>query len=656
MSAKNVFILRMIYVKCIIYKHIIQYAILKRNINPIIQSIYMLCIKVEKLNVFEIDIDEKTVESINDVISIPFKDKFILFSNSKKILCLSKKNINTVKNISPKERLKILKNTFYDKIVLGIDVSDKCNFDCKYCSAGKKNYPNINIDSVINAIDYIVNNFKNKKISIEIGCYAEPTQNIYNLKRVIDHIKKYSNKDKNRIHVSMITNGYFSKSIAKYISEENYINNIIISFDGPPEIQTYTRPLITKENSNNIIEKNILYIANKQTKDFGINSVVTRFSLGKERYIFRYLIDNSIKNIYLSRIINIGNAQHNKDLQINYKDFYKFSNRMRELGSFFNVYIDDGYTHKLGNLLSSHCALFSHIYLSPNRILSHCPLFNPLHYDINNFKDIIGGKYDNDKIYLNNNFDDIWIKENSKCLSCDYFFLCGGGCPLRNLKENKDINIPDERHCNGIKTGIKEFLFYLTQRYLIKKKPYFLRENDGLHFSTIYSDFKLSENSIVKSSLIILNKNSNFDDIKEKIINEWNSNPKDFLIFFISVREKKEKIGNKILNFLDELSKKNIPFIISRPIPRCLFYSFDDFEKLKKFNNPESIYNSFEFYEVQNNGKIKFFDGSYGKNIEEYEDRNDIKNDFLNKKHDFIPDECKKCIYFKNDLCKMYNL
>ena len=530
--------------------------------------------------------------------------------------------------------------------------------NCIYCySNGGDIKQSITLEKAKKLIDFysnIINHYDKKKYFSKILIFSssgEPTLKFNEMKSITSYAKSKINGIK--IHVD--SNGLFSNDVLKW-SIKN-LDSIGISLDGPSEIQSKTRPSGIK-NSIRIIENNIKSIL-KYNKKLTINSVFTKYSYGKELEIIRYFLDLGVRNIFIGPLEKEGRCTDKlyKELKLSDKDFFKSFIKIKELGDIFKFNISTKPLAFSNPNIINYCSANT-LALLPTNEISICSKYTNINEPIL-YKNLIIGSIKKDSVKLSdekiqriNNR----IKNYSKCLSCDYFFLCGGGCPLRNLKENKDINIPDERHCNFLKGFYKIYFFYLTQRYLIKKKPYFLRENDGLHFSTIYSDFKLSENSIVKSSLIILNKNSNFDDIKEKIINEWNSNPKDFLIFFISVREKKEKIGNKILNFLDELSKKNIPFIISRPIPRCLFYSFDDFEKLKKFNNPESIYNSFEFYEVQNNGKIKFFDGSYGKNIEEYEDRNDIKNDFLNKKHDFIPDECKKCIYFKNDLCKMYNL
>lgn len=188
---------------------------------------------------------------------------------------------NRVKEIvhSADELLEFYLNDNMQMITL--QMTQQCNFRCEYCpySGGYVNREHSNkkmsLSIAFKGIDFIINHSKNSK-SIAIGFYGgEPLIEFKAIKKCIEYAEKKA--EGKIVHFTMTTNGsLLNDEIIEFLSEHNV--NLIISLDGPEEIQNIHRKLaINNKGSFEKVIKNIINLKERYPDFFAkikFNSVI----------------------------------------------------------------------------------------------------------------------------------------------------------------------------------------------------------------------------------------------------------------------------------------------------------------------------------------------------------------------------------------------
>lgn len=220
-----------------------------------------------------------TSKSINDFLDNK-KDKKNLKNSEKKFVSLLKSE-KYLKNKYEKIQFDLL-DDFQNKFRLTEDsikkltivLNQKCNFNCKYCLycdsyKQRKNLDNtsMKIETAKKAIDFYLKhskNIKHKNITIYGG---EPLLDFEKLSKLIKYArKKYNSKD---LRINLTSNGYLiNKKIINFFNENKIFLNI--SFDGPKEIHDKYRVTKNKNETFEIVLKNILKIKKYFPKYFNI--------------------------------------------------------------------------------------------------------------------------------------------------------------------------------------------------------------------------------------------------------------------------------------------------------------------------------------------------------------------------------------------------
>jgi uncharacterized protein len=123
---------------------------------------------------------------------------------------------------------------------LGLEVTQNCNFRCKYCVYGecyssRRNHKNRNMDwpTALNAIKIFMQH-SSKAERKNIGFWGgEPLLKFDLIKKVVNYVKKqYPDED---IHYSFTTNGsLFNDENIEFLIKNNF--HILVSLDGPKHI------------------------------------------------------------------------------------------------------------------------------------------------------------------------------------------------------------------------------------------------------------------------------------------------------------------------------------------------------------------------------------------------------------------------------------
>lgn len=322
---------------------------------------------------------------------------------------------------------------------LSINISDDCQLRCDYCylAAGEQKIINLMsfemgkdiFDSYMNFLynEYTKDILKKQNIWISFFGGAEPTFNKKVFLKLVDYILDYAKREELNIKLSITTNGYFDKEVCVFISQK--FSNILISLDGPEEIQNMHRKTSSGKGSFEQILENAKYLYQNNNVNFRVTiSRKTYKKLDKILDFYKYNFPKS--NIIVGKVADIGRASVNRiscgndindyiyEMIIKYKDCLHFS--MIEKKD-----VDNIKTCYCGAVTGRH-----YIVSSDNTIKCCSHLDEEEYFKIGKIEDGCF-RLDKEKItYLKERFD---VRNNIKCKECIAKYYCGGGCPSNEI-------------------------------------------------------------------------------------------------------------------------------------------------------------------------------------------------------------------------------
>lgn len=450
---------------------------------------------------------------------------FYLFDNNKKYLLYLTPSLidqieeRTVDNIYYREKILFLKQhniflkeknrnfkTKYDNNyidgklknldVICLEVTQKCNLRCHYCTYGDLYIDNQNrfkidmsVPTALTFIDFLfskwesdINNNATKTISFYGG---EPLLNIRLIKKVILYIKQ-KNSDRFIFKFNITTNGILLKRHIKYLIEENF--NILVSIDGDQKANSF-RVNTKKQEIYNQLMSNLDYVKDLNPdyfqKKISFNSLLNCYnSIYDLDNFFRRNFPNN--NFSISSISDSGIKKEKvmEFEQINYNHKNEKANRSmcfkieKSLGtglvenynnlnnkSFsynFNTPIDmlinDNHEEYIP---TGTCNPFDKIFVNAKGEIIPCERIN----DKYKFGFVSKQKVVMDFTSISSLYDRCFKKIINKCAKCFYFEICQSCIfNMDNSIDSKRFNCPNymsrEKYINYIKSFIQDVEVY----------------------------------------------------------------------------------------------------------------------------------------------------------------------------------------------------
>lgn len=245
---------------------------------------------------------------------------------------------------------------------LALGLTKDCALSCLYCHADAGKREEMSLDVLYNSVSFAFetaekNSLKGVNISFAVG--GEPTINWELFTTCIDKIKESETRYSIPVHLSMTTNGYYGQNKRQYIAK--HLNSVLLSLDGPPEIQNLHRPSITGKESYSLVKESALFFL-KNVKSFSIRATVSNHSVREMSDIVEFFHKEFGNQYHLvfEPLVPLGRAPANMSVvsEPSQEEFVKYYIRAKELGKRLGIEIrTSAANHK--RLVTSFCGAMS---------------------------------------------------------------------------------------------------------------------------------------------------------------------------------------------------------------------------------------------------------------------------------------------------------
>lgn len=535
-----------------------------------------------------------------------------------------------------------------------INLHSECNMECVYCAASESNNLSCSVEVIKASIDYLFEKGYKLQIARFLGS-GETLLEFEKFKKIVNYLREYFPD----IEIGLVSNATFNKKIAGWLFKNKI--KMRLSLDGPPFINDITRSIKnSSKKSTEIIQNTVEFFVNKNA-EFTICPTLSKSSIGLESNILYYFwkLGVSLDKAEWNYAICTGRMRKNKELHYFPEDLIESKLRWFELTEIIGGnYLLNKYVNLMDKVFICSNASFSIFSIDDKGNIYGCSkILSSFNED--KLSELKIGKYDfkTKKVEIfDKKVKDVYrlIKTSMKnrgCFSCKHLCLCNGPCYYDELITNQNPKEPNKKIKETCKTNIltnKKILSYFVKRHIWKKYPYYEEKNGKRYFSYVSNKFKIVNSKLPnkdKCAVEVFVDCGSQPDFK-KIIQMSNSENyalRLFLIHFENVLENPKQSAIIIQELIENLKDK-VCFRIVTSLPYCI-------SKQIEYKIPKSCLECKKMFLVKE-GRVIFCGGKKGKLFDEYDNRQEIFNDF--KPPGKLNQICKSCVYFIRGKCKGY--
>lgn len=341
---------------------------------------------------------------------------------------------------------------------IGICLTYNCNLRCTYCAYSSTNSDKnvLRFEDVKLFVTDIIKKRTIKKLISKQNDYldvyftggGEPT---FDWKLFVDSVTFIRHQCEEKsipLRLGLTTNGVLSDTQIQFIG--NNFNNVMISYDGLPEIQNKNRKTAMGKDTNLIVEQTIRKIA-EYNIPLTIRTTVWKSDFVKLRDMYRHIFSIVPKNaqvvwsIYPTLYDGRALEQVRDQEQMNFKNFL-----LNYIDLIEDVISNEGYekTKKIDaaiyNITLSKIFCGAHRvnrpWLLPDGSIVTC-------IESKEFKTYVGQVQDGELSYFQKYSDRLLETVQNKffeCKNCIAYPFCKGGCPIWHLRvSNQGIEAPE---------------------------------------------------------------------------------------------------------------------------------------------------------------------------------------------------------------------
>jgi len=334
-----------------------------------------------------------------------------------------------------------------DKQQVSIIVNNGCNIGCKYCYAQdehKRPYQVIDEDFAKQGIrDF----FARGNHQIRFFGLGEPTLETGLIERLIDFGKSIVG---DRLVTEIQTNGVMSEKKAEWVARN--INNVWLSWDGPPDAHDHYRVMKNGHPTSTYIERTARILHDRQKRNgtrglVGARVTISHVNMSRQRELIDYFSSFGVTTIYgdpiFAPVLENGASSLFKRIEPqeycdNFLDAHAYGKeRGIFYGSFYMINFDKKCQYHCRSCVPTPHLTFDGLVSACDMALSRSA---PSH-----MQKLIYGEWNAEakKIaYDHSSIEQIRSRNVNNipaCKACDIKEHCGGGCIGEALNETKDF-------------------------------------------------------------------------------------------------------------------------------------------------------------------------------------------------------------------------
>jgi len=344
----------------------------------------------------------------------------------------------------------------------------KCNLACLYCYASAKpDGKSMSRELALSALEWFNNQLSDKTLRVCFHGGGEPTLERSLIEAVVVRTKEICGNKKLRFQI--ITNGTADIKFMRWLISENF--GISISMDGPPDIQNRNRPLVTGNNSSEIVEETIRHLVRANYK-FTIR--LTFSPADNVAEIVRYFGDLGVRSLHFEPLFPYGREYETVVFGKNHNLYDVYSPSGSEMVASFIKALDIAkkYGIRITNGHLSHfirgtgyfCGAASgrSMIVTHDGFLSAC--LEVVDAEDKDFKLFHLGHYLPEEKKINVDLNRLSELQNRhadilpECKTCYVRYTCAGGCAVKAVRATGDFLERDLPYCSFTKALVVQLV------------------------------------------------------------------------------------------------------------------------------------------------------------------------------------------------------
>jgi len=343
-----------------------------------------------------------------------------------------------------------------------LNISHNCNLRCAYCFANRDGYNQdrqlMSQEIAEKSIDFLIANSKDQK-DLEVSFFGgEPLMNIPVMLHTVQYAEEQAGKHGKFIRFHITTNGtLLTQEIINYLKEKNF--SIILSLDGPKEVQDSMRCFSDGKGSYDVVVKNLKSLLSEENafRALTVRSTFTKKNLCIED-LMMHLADIGCHNISVEPAFvtaeglditsdDVSKLLHHYDILA---DQYLNELVKGRNFSFFHLKQMMDQAHRRTPRLTQCGASVGYVAIGADGKIYPCHKF------VGHSNYLMGDIYNGIKnTSIKEVFSNAHVRNKCKCMSCWARYICGGGCHYHAVQYNKDILSPHDIECEMFKHRIE---------------------------------------------------------------------------------------------------------------------------------------------------------------------------------------------------------
>jgi len=279
---------------------------------------------------------------------------------------------------------------------------------------------------------------KLKGINVSFAVGGEPTMDWNLFTQCVNRLEQAEEKYSVPIHLSMTTNGYYGQVKRRFIAE--HLDSVLLSFDGPVDIQNLHRPALGGKPSYPLVLQSARFFL-QNVQSFAIRSTVSNYSVQRMPEIVEFFLKQfgNKYDLIFEPLVPLGRAIRNAHLvsEPSQEEFVTYYIQSKELAKKNGLEIKtSAANHK--RLVTSFCGAMS----IPSFTVTTTGTITTCERDSTG-ENYGYGRFDPDtQTFV---FDEQRIHDNisllslpQKCNNCFCKWHCAGDCPdLRTINYDR---------------------------------------------------------------------------------------------------------------------------------------------------------------------------------------------------------------------------